>query len=269
MTLKTIGHLSYATSSSVYHFTAIGQFKLELQSGNAQFGSKSTNFLSCSNLKFESNLKKHSAPHLCYFKLCASFQSHLWVQIGVRKRPIWVKIGDFSIHVTLKIDAWPWKAIGNVFFVSLCFMHHFIVIDEFKLKLQPGNAQFRSQSVIFLSRMTLKFDGWHRKTIEHLSYATASFVHHFVAMRESKLELQSGKICFDLYDLDIWPLTLTFCIGITFVNAYHSGKCHDDTMTGTLWIQWQEHCEKGIADRQTDGRMDGQPEVFLQLLGRS
>ena len=41
---KTIGHLFYATSSFVHHFVAIGHFKLELQSGNAQFGSNSTIF---------------------------------------------------------------------------------------------------------------------------------------------------------------------------------------------------------------------------------
>ena len=41
---KTIGHLYYATSSSMHHFVAIGELKLELQSGNAQFGSKSTIF---------------------------------------------------------------------------------------------------------------------------------------------------------------------------------------------------------------------------------
>ena len=41
--LKTIGHLFYATSSFVHHFIPIGE--LRLQSGNAQFGSKSTIFL--------------------------------------------------------------------------------------------------------------------------------------------------------------------------------------------------------------------------------
>ena len=40
----TIGHLFYATSSFVYHFVPIGEFKLELQSGNAQFGSNWTIF---------------------------------------------------------------------------------------------------------------------------------------------------------------------------------------------------------------------------------
>ena len=41
---KTIGHLFYATSSFVQHFVPIGEFKLELQSWNAQSGSNSTIF---------------------------------------------------------------------------------------------------------------------------------------------------------------------------------------------------------------------------------
>ena len=42
---KTMGHLVYFTSSFVHHFVPIGEFKLELQYGNAHFGSKSTIFL--------------------------------------------------------------------------------------------------------------------------------------------------------------------------------------------------------------------------------
>ena len=41
---KTIGHLFYATSRFV-HFVAIGEFKLELQSGNTKLGSKTAIFL--------------------------------------------------------------------------------------------------------------------------------------------------------------------------------------------------------------------------------
>ena len=38
-------------------------------------------------------LQNNRAPLLCYFKLCASFCSHWWIQtwVKVRKRPIWVK----------------------------------------------------------------------------------------------------------------------------------------------------------------------------------
>ena len=50
---KTIGHLFYATSSFVYHLIAIGEFKLELQSGNAKFASKSTVFFNRVTLKLD------------------------------------------------------------------------------------------------------------------------------------------------------------------------------------------------------------------------
>ena len=53
--------------------------------------------------------------------------------------------------------------------------------------------------------MTLKFDGWPCKTIGHLFYATSSFVQHFVAIGEFKLELQSGKAHF--FGIDILCLT--------------------------------------------------------------
>ena len=76
---KTIGHLSYATSSFVQHFVAIG--KLELQSENAQFGSKSTILLS---------------------------------------------------RVTFKLDRWPWKTIGHLFYATSSFGHHFVPIGELR-----------------------------------------------------------------------------------------------------------------------------------------
>ena len=67
----------------------------------------------------------------------------------VRKRPIWVKIGDVLSRVTLKFDGWPWKTIGHLFFAVSSFVQHFIAIGEFKLELQSGNAQFGSKSTIF------------------------------------------------------------------------------------------------------------------------
>ena len=95
---KTMGHLFYVASSFVHHFIAIIEFKLELQSGNAQFGSKSMIFFSPVTLEiWQMTSKNNRAPLPCYFKLCASFRSHWWIQTGVtvRKRSIWVKIDDF------------------------------------------------------------------------------------------------------------------------------------------------------------------------------
>ena len=67
----------------------------------------------------------------------------------VRKRPIWVKIGDVLYHVTLKFDGWPWKTKGPLSFAVSSFVQHFIAIGEFKLELQSGNAQFESNLTIF------------------------------------------------------------------------------------------------------------------------
>ena len=60
----------------------------------------------------------------------------------------------------------------------------------------------------------------------------ASFHHHMwiqtgvTVRKRDKL----GHLC----DLDLRPLTLTFCMDITLVNGNHCWKFHDDTMTGTL-----------------------------------
>ena len=102
----------------------------------------------------------------------------------------------------------------------------------------------------FLCHVTLKFNGWPWKSIGHLFYTTSSFVHHFKAISEFKLELQSGNAqfgskstiflsCvlqsrgFDLCDLYLWPLTLAFYMDITFVIGNNSWKFADDTMMGT------------------------------------
>ena len=44
---------------------------------------------------------------------------------------------------------------------------------------------------------------------------------------------ETPKLGYDLFDLDLWPLTLTFCMDITFVIGNNVWKFHDDTMMGT------------------------------------
>ena len=110
-------------------------------------------FVPCDLEIWSMTLKNNRAPLLCYFKLYASSRSHRWIQAGVtvRKRLIWVKINDFFSCVTLQFDVWPWKTIGHLFYATSSFVHHFVGIGDFKLELQPGNAQFGSKSTIFLA----------------------------------------------------------------------------------------------------------------------
>ena len=58
---------------------------------------------------------------------------------------------------------------------------------------------------------------------------------------------ETVKLGVDLCDLDLWPLTLTFCMNITLVIGNNSWKFHDDTMMGTL----SKRCH-----RQTDRRTE-------------
>ena len=186
---KTIGHLSQYTSSFVHRLIAIGEFKLGLQSENAQFGPKSAffcpvwpwnladdlwygkseGFYSCdrpSNPKLDSNCRfvspcdleilwmtsKNNMTHLLYnIKLCTSFQIHRWSQtwVTVRKRSIRVEIDGNLSRVTLKLDGWSWKTKGHPFYTTLSFVHHFKSIGEVKLELQSGNTQFGSKSTLF------------------------------------------------------------------------------------------------------------------------
>ena len=54
---------------------------------------------------WQMTLKNIMAPLLCYFKLCASFHSHWFIQSGVtvRKRLNWV-----LTSLTLTFYFWPW-----------------------------------------------------------------------------------------------------------------------------------------------------------------
>ena len=83
---KTIGHLFCAISSLVHHLIDICEFKMELQSGNAQFGSNWRFFVPCDLAVWRLTLENNRAPLLCYIKLCVSFHSYLWIQTGVTVR---------------------------------------------------------------------------------------------------------------------------------------------------------------------------------------
>ena len=204
---------------------------------------------------------KNNRVHLlCYFKLCAAFRSHWWIQTGVtvRKRLIWVKIDDFLSRVTLKFDGWPSKTIGHLFYATSSFVQHFIAIGKFKLELQSGNAQSGSKSTIFFSRATLKL--------------SASFHHHmWIHAGVTVRKRFSWVVTSVTLTFDLWPRPLAWTSHLPLVI----------TPENFMMIRWREHSQKGVTDgrtdrrtdRHTDGQTDRQTdrrtEPFIELLGRS
>ena len=175
------------------HFKAIGLFKLELQSGNAQFWSKLANFFVPGDFEnWRMTLKNNKAPFLYYAKFCASFQIHWWSQTWVTawKRSSRVKIGNFFY------PAWPWKltydlknkTIGHLSYAASTFVRHFIANGEFKLELQSGNAPFGTKWTIFsavwpwnltddLKELVCKFDRV-EKIFLFLAFIYVFFLHN-------------------------------------------------------------------------------------------
>ena len=70
--------------------------------------------------------KNNRALLVYYIKLCASFQIHRWSQtwVTVRKRSIWVKIGDFFVLCDLEIRWMTWKNIRAplLYQIKLCII---------------------------------------------------------------------------------------------------------------------------------------------------
>ena len=172
-------------------FRSHSEFRLELQPGNAQFGSKSAIFLCRVTLKFNQWPWK-TIGHLFYttlYQLCASFQSYRWIWTGVtvRKRSVWSKS---AIYFPWDLEIWRITLKNNRAPLLCCFKLYAIFHSHrwIQTKVTVRKRSIGVKISDLLSRVTLEFDGWPWKTIGHLLYATSSFVHHFVAIGEFKLE---------------------------------------------------------------------------------
>ena len=221
----TVGPVSYSFSFHINQTnnswdTAISKFDLETSKVKVMSDVKGQGHISspvsnqCTSFTFHINRTNHSWDmDKIVFDLeqgkSEGFES--CDRPIVRKRLIWVKIGDVLSRVTLKFDGWPWKSIGNLFFaVSSCatFHSHRWIQAGVTVRKCPILVKI----IDFFSRVTLQFDVWPWKKIGHLFYATSSFVHHFVAIGDFKLELQSGNAQFwsnSTIFRAVWPWNLT------------------------------------------------------------
>ena len=88
--------------------------------------------------------------------------------------------------MTLKNNRAPFSCYSKL---CASFRSHWLIQTGFTVPKPPIWVKIDN----FYSRVTLQFDVWPSKTIGHLFYATSSFMHHFVAIGDFKLELQSGN----------------------------------------------------------------------------
>ena len=155
-------------------------------------GQKRWCFVPCDLEIWWMTLENNRAPLLCCFKLCATFHNHQWIQ----KRPetpnfgkIWRFLEPCDLEIwrlTLKNNRAPLLCYFKVY---ASFHSHRWIQAGVTVRKRPIWVKIDD----FFSRVTLQFDIWPSKTIGHLFYATSSFVHHFVAIGEFKLQLQSGN----------------------------------------------------------------------------
>ena len=201
--------------------------------------------------------KNNRAPLLCYFKLCAAFHSHWWIQTGVtvRKRPIEVKIDDFLSRVTLKFDVWPSKTIGHLFYATSSFVQHFVAIGAFKLELESGNAQSGSNSTIFravwpwnLTDDLVKQYGTFPKHYQAICTISSSYVNSNWSYSPETPNLSQIRRFWEPCDLEIWRMTFKnnrapFLCYFKLCAAFHSHWWIQNGVTvrkHPIWVKFDD-----------------------------
>ena len=143
------------------------------------------------------------------------------------------QIQQFLEPVTLKFDGWPWKTTGHLFYATSSFVQHFVAIGEFKLGLQSGNAQWGSKSTNFLVVWPWNLtDNLEKKCTSSKQHQALCIISLPYVNSNWSYSPEMAKWGHDLCDLDLWPLTLNFCMDITSVIGNNSWKFHDDKMVG-------------------------------------
>ena len=103
----------------------------------------------------------------------------------------------------------------------------------------------------FSNLVTTKFYGWPWKIIGHLFYATSSFVHHFIAACEFKLEIRTrlNSVLTSVtltVDLWLWPFAWASLSSMVitpenFMMIVKAYVCTIETMVGPVCIR-DRHC---------------------------
>ena len=145
--------------------------------------------------------KNNRAPLLSIIKLYASFHHHMWIRTGVtvRKRLSWV-----VTSVTLTFDLWPWPFAWTSLLSLVITPENFMMIrwrEHGEKGVTDGQTDWQTDR---RTDWTSHIAAWSQlKTMGHLFYATSSFVHHFVAIGEFKLQGCHGPLQLKFPDISL------------------------------------------------------------------
>ena len=179
---KTIGHLFYGTSSFVHHFIAISEFKLGLQSGNIQFGSKLANFCPVWPWSLTDNLEKLDESKA------------RWQLKSPRS------LSGRSIHLTL-VTKWSWSWSWLIYCHPLCAKSIGLPILRYSyFKIWPWKSMVKVMCVVKGQGHVgpLKFKGQGQTHWSHLRPGIQSICLLFVSWQSDHFWLRYSKFY-------IWP----------------------------------------------------------------
>ena len=156
--------------------------------------------------------KNNRATLLGYTKLCALFQSHQWIQTGVRvrKRSIQVNIGNSSVLCEIWQMTFKNNRAPLLCYFKLCASYH--SHRSIQTEVTVRKCQIRVKIGDFLSLVTLKLDGWYWKNnrAPPLCYFKLCALFHShrsiqtgVTVRKPKF-VSKSVIFFVTCDLEIW-----------------------------------------------------------------
>ena len=187
-------------------------------------------FVPCDLDIWQVTLKNNRAPRLCDIKVCASFCNHWWIQTGVTVR---------------KLPIWV----------------------KFNVFKEPCDLE--------IWRMTLENNKTH---ILCYSKLWASFRSHWWIQTGVTGRKRPILVKFDDF-LAVWSWNLTDDLERQkgFYPKQHQTLCIISssllslviTTANFMMIRLWQHSVKVVTCRQTDGRTEGRPQTFIELLGRS
>ena len=240
-------------SSFVHHYKSISEFKLELQSGNTRFGSKSAICVSRVTLKFDGWPWKIMGQ---LFHTISSFV-HNFKAIDEFKHTLQSRSAQFGSKSAIICPVWPSNLTEDLennrasllYYIKLCtsFQNHWwidsgITVPKRSIRVKIGDFFNNRAYLLWCFKL---FASLHR----HMRIQTGVAI-------QKRIDgvFTSVTLTFDIWP---WPFARTSLLPLLITPKI------------SWWYDDRINVKKGVTGGWTDGRADGRTELCLKLLGLS